>query len=125
MTTVSDDDVPGASGHVVVAPDKFKGSLTAAQVGAAVRAGLLAVRPSLVVQVLPVADGADLFICESFGFAEQVGYHMTWRDIERNIDRLGAKRVLLTHMGDEMLANSQHVRDPRVILAEDGMRIDI
>ena len=50
---------------------------------------------------------------------------MTWRDIERNIDRLGARRVLLTHMGIEMLANRQHVRDPRVMLAEDGMQIDI
>jgi ribonuclease BN (tRNA processing enzyme) len=75
--------------------------------------------------LLPAANGADLFITESFGFSEQVGHHMTWRDIERNIDRLGARRVLLTHMGEEMLANRQHVRDPRVMLAEDGMRIDV
>lgn len=46
-------------GHVVVAPDKFKGSLTAGEVGAAVRAGLLAVDPDLDVRVLPVADGGD------------------------------------------------------------------
>ena len=50
---------------------------------------------------------------------------MSWRDIERNIDRLGARRILLTHMGLEMLANRQHVRDARVVLAEDGMQIDI
>ena len=49
----------GSSGHVVVAPDKFKGSLTAAEVGAAVRIGLLAVWPALDVRVLPVADGGD------------------------------------------------------------------
>ncbi|MDP9222119.1 MAG: glycerate kinase, partial [Actinomycetota bacterium] len=49
----------GSPGHVVVAPDKFKGSLTAAEVGAAVRTGLLAVRPALDVRVLPVADGGD------------------------------------------------------------------
>jgi len=41
------------------------------------------------------------------------------------IHKLGARRVLLTHMGREMLANLEHVRDPRVMLAEDGMRIDI
>jgi glycerate 2-kinase len=46
-------------GHVLVAPDKFKGSLTAAEVGAAVAAGLHAVRPSLDVVVRPVADGGD------------------------------------------------------------------
>ena len=49
----------GPDGHVIVAPDKFKGSLTAGQVGAAVRAGLLAVDPDLDVRVLPVADGGD------------------------------------------------------------------
>jgi ribonuclease BN (tRNA processing enzyme) len=75
--------------------------------------------------LLPAANGADLFITECFGFSEQVGHHMTWRDVERNIDRLGARRVLLTHMGGEMLANRQHVRDPRVMLAEDGMQIDV
>jgi len=75
--------------------------------------------------LLPAANGADLYITESFGFSEQTGYHMTWRDIERNIDRLGAKRVLLTHMGLDMLANRQHVKDPRVILAEDGLQLDI
>jgi ribonuclease BN (tRNA processing enzyme) len=75
--------------------------------------------------LLPAANGADLFITECFGFSEQVGHHMTWRDVERNIDKLGARRVLLTHMGREMLANLEHVRDPRVMLAEDGMRIDI
>lgn len=44
---------------VLVASDKFKGSLTAAEVGAAVGAGLRAVRPELDVVVVPVADGGD------------------------------------------------------------------
>jgi glycerate kinase len=55
MTTTS----AGRLGHVVVAPDKFKGSLTAAEVGAAVRAGLLDAQPALDVRVHPVADGGD------------------------------------------------------------------
>ncbi|MCW2557549.1 MAG: glycerate kinase [Mycobacterium sp.] len=45
--------------HVLVAPDKFKGSLTAAQVAAHVAAGLRSVHPDLVVRELPVADGGD------------------------------------------------------------------
>lgn len=44
---------------VLVAPDKFKGSLTARQVGAAVARGIGAVRPDLDVAVVPVADGGD------------------------------------------------------------------
>lgn len=72
-----------------------------------------------------VAAGADLFITECHGFERPVRYHMTWRDIHRNLDRLTAKRLLLTHMSDDMLANRAKVSHPRVTLAEDGMVIDV
>ena len=45
--------------RVVLAPDKFKGSLTAAEVAAAVAAGLVDVLPQLETILLPVADGGD------------------------------------------------------------------
>lgn len=45
--------------RVLVAPDKFKGSLTAIEVAASVGAGLRAVRPDVDVDLLPVADGGD------------------------------------------------------------------
>ncbi|MFD4644010.1 glycerate kinase [Lentzea sp. NPDC058436] len=45
--------------HVVVAPDKFKGSLTAPQVAAAVARGLREAVPDVDVRLLPVADGGD------------------------------------------------------------------
>jgi glycerate 2-kinase len=45
--------------RVLVAPDKFKGSLTAAQVAEHVAAGLLAAAPDMEVDQLPVADGGD------------------------------------------------------------------
>lgn len=45
--------------RVLVAPDKFKGSLTAAEVASAVAQGLADVHPALAVQCLPVADGGD------------------------------------------------------------------
>ncbi len=45
--------------RVIVAPDKFKGSGSAAEVAAALAAGLLEVRPDLEVVPLPVADGGD------------------------------------------------------------------
>jgi glycerate 2-kinase len=45
--------------RVVVAPDKFKGSATAAQVAAALAVGLRQSRPDLEVVELPVADGGD------------------------------------------------------------------
>src|SRR5690242_9345969 len=45
--------------HVVVAPDKFKGTLTATQVAAHAAAGLARVRPDLAAVQVPVADGGD------------------------------------------------------------------
>jgi glycerate kinase len=47
------------AGHVVVAPDKFKGSLTAPQAAAHVDAGLRRSRPDLDVRLAPVADGGE------------------------------------------------------------------
>lgn len=47
------------SAHVLVAPDKFKGSLTAAEVAAAVATGIAAVAPHVAVRTLPVADGGE------------------------------------------------------------------
>ena len=45
--------------HILVAPDKFKGTLTAAQAAAHLAAGLERARPGLRVIRLPVADGGD------------------------------------------------------------------
>jgi glycerate kinase len=55
-----------------LAPDKFKGSLTAAEVGDALAAGMLDVLPGLDVVKLPVADGGDGTVAAalSAGFEE-------------------------------------------------------
>jgi glycerate 2-kinase len=45
--------------RVVIAPDKFKGSLTAAEVAEALAAGMRDVFPGLETIMLPVADGGD------------------------------------------------------------------
>jgi glycerate 2-kinase len=46
-------------GHIVVAPDKFKGSLTAPQVASHIAAGLRRFMPAADVRLAPVADGGD------------------------------------------------------------------
>ena len=53
------DAVKGSTAHVLVAADKFKGSLTAVEVAAHVTAGLRAAAPGVTVESLPVADGGD------------------------------------------------------------------
>jgi glycerate 2-kinase len=47
------------AGHVLVAPDKFKGSLSGRQAAEHLAAGLRRVVPGLDVDVCPVADGGD------------------------------------------------------------------
>lgn len=49
----------GPGGYVVLAPDKFKGSLTAAEVVRHLAAGLRRARPAVEVRGFPVADGGD------------------------------------------------------------------
>ncbi|MGD9830735.1 MAG: MBL fold metallo-hydrolase [Hyphomicrobiaceae bacterium] len=75
--------------------------------------------------LVDVAAGADLFIIECYGFDADVRYHMNWRIIERNLDRLVAQRVMLTHMNSHMLANRAAVQSARVLLAEDGLVLDV
>jgi glycerate 2-kinase len=45
--------------RIVIAPDKFKGSLPAAAVAAAIAAGLRAVCPAAELVTIPVADGGE------------------------------------------------------------------
>lgn len=47
------------SGQVVIAPDKFKGSLTAAQAAEHIAAGVRRAAPDVNVRTMPVADGGE------------------------------------------------------------------
>ena len=62
----------GQATRVVLAPDKFKGSLTAAEVAKALAAGMQDVLPGLETIMLPVADGGDGTVAAalSAGFAK-------------------------------------------------------
>lgn len=75
--------------------------------------------------LLPVARDADLLIVECYGLETSVRFHMSWKIIAENLERLAARRVLLVHMNAEMLANQHVVDRADVIVAEDGMRLVI
>lgn len=57
MADAATNEAPAA--HVLIAADKFKGSLTAVQVAEHVTAGLRRAVPGLSVAAVPVADGGD------------------------------------------------------------------
>jgi len=72
-----------------------------------------------------VARGADLFISECFQYDLSLPIHLDYATIDANYQRLGAKRVLLTHMGEAMLAAAGKVDTARYIIAHDGMTLDL
>jgi ribonuclease BN (tRNA processing enzyme) len=72
-----------------------------------------------------VARDADLFISECFQYDVRLPIHLDYRTIDANYEKLGAKRILLTHMGEAMLANTSKVDASRYMIAEDGMTVDL
>jgi len=75
--------------------------------------------------LVPAGLGADLYIMECYSFEGAPNYHMSWEKIAPNLDRIGARRVMLTHMAERMLARRSEVADARVVLAEDGLVLDV
>jgi ribonuclease BN (tRNA processing enzyme) len=75
--------------------------------------------------LVPAGRGADLYIMECYWFEGEPRYHMSWKTIQAQLDRISPKRVMLTHMAEPMLARRAEVADPRVVLAEDGLAIDV
>jgi ribonuclease BN (tRNA processing enzyme) len=72
-----------------------------------------------------VAHNADLFISECYQFDVTLPIHLDYKTIDANYEKLGAKRVLLTHMGEAMLAEAGKVDASRYMIAEDGMTLDL
>ena len=71
------------------------------------------------------ARGADLFIVECYGFDVRARGHLCWQEIKRELPRLEARRVLLTHMGRAMLPRRAEIEERNVVIAEDGMVMEV
>ena len=71
-------------------------------------------------ELVAVAKGADLFICESTFFERDDPSHISYRDLMAHRDEFEAKRIVLTHMGAETLANLSSVH---LETAADGMQL--
>jgi ribonuclease BN (tRNA processing enzyme) len=65
---------------------------------------------------------ADLFIAEAYHFDKPVPFHLDYMTLAANLPRIGARRVLLTHMSDDMLARAAEAPEEK---AEDGLLIEL
>jgi ribonuclease BN (tRNA processing enzyme) len=70
--------------------------------------------------LVEAASGADVFVCEAYTFAKPVKYHLSYTTLIENRHRLSCRRLILTHMSDDMLA---HLGEVEAEIAEDGMVI--
>ena len=68
------------------------------------------------------ARGVDLFLCECSFYDQGTGNHVRFVDLANALPRLECKKLLLTHLGEDMLARSKKLA---VAVAEDGMVIEI
>jgi ribonuclease BN (tRNA processing enzyme) len=53
--------------------------------------------------LLRAARGADLFVCEAYFFERKVPYHLDYRTLMAHRAQLGCRRLILTHMSEDIL----------------------
>jgi ribonuclease BN (tRNA processing enzyme) len=67
-----------------------------------------------------LAAGADLLICECYSWQKRIPYHLDHGTLAAHRGDLNPKRVVLTHLGPDMLAHQPDTDDD---VAHDGLRI--
>jgi ribonuclease BN (tRNA processing enzyme) len=72
--------------------------------------------------LLELAGGADLFVCEASAFDKRIRYHLDYATLMTHREALGCRRLVLTHMGADMLAR---VESLAVEAASDGWSLTL
>ncbi len=67
-----------------------------------------------------LAEGSDLMIAECYGYSKAIPFHLNYGVISEWRDELRTRRLVLTHMGPEMLENAA---GQPIECAHDGMVI--
>ena len=67
-----------------------------------------------------VADGADLFICESYSFEKQMKNHLSYRTLMAHRAELRCKRLVITHPGEDLLGRLGEVK---LEVVHDGLEL--
>lgn len=72
--------------------------------------------------LLEVGRDADIFIAEALSFDKRIAQHLDYSSLRANEARISAKRIMLTHLGPEML---QRRNEARHEIATDGLVLEI
>jgi len=72
--------------------------------------------------LIPAARGADLFIAEAYTYDRIIKNHLSLKALEAHLDEIKPKRLVLTHMSDDMLARLDTLT---YTAASDGMIVEL
>ena len=72
--------------------------------------------------LIDIGHEADLFICEAYTYDKPVATHMALSLLERHLEQIRPKRLILTHMSNDMLARRAELPYET---AEDGMVVEV
>ena len=72
--------------------------------------------------VIDIGHKADLFICEAYTRDKPIATHMALSSLEQHLGQIRPKRLILTHMSNDMLARRAELPFET---AEDGMIVDV
>jgi ribonuclease BN (tRNA processing enzyme) len=72
--------------------------------------------------LIEVAQGADLLIAEGYTDQRRIRFHLDVASLQRHAGRLGARRVILTHLSADVLARADELGWET---ASDGMTVDL
>jgi ribonuclease BN (tRNA processing enzyme) len=75
--------------------------------------------------LIPIADGADVFIVECYEYGRPVTGHTSWSVLKEQLPRLRAKRIMITHMNPSMLARTEEMKQLGLLIAEDGLALEV
>ena len=73
-------------------------------------------------RLVDAARGVDLFVAEAYVYDKRIRYHLDLATLMAHRARLDCRRLVLTHMGEDMLAR---LGDLPVEAAEDGMELEL
>jgi len=74
--------------------------------------------------LIELADGADLFVCETYTATRRVPYHLDLPTVRANRHRLRCARLLLIHPGPDLLGHRASLGGD-LDLADDGTVIEL
>ena len=72
--------------------------------------------------LVPAARGADLFVAEAYYYDKIVKNHLSLKTLEAHLPEINAKRLVLTHMNNDMLGRLGNLP---YTAAHDGMVVEL